>query len=408
MSLLDKFKGLESQRALLMRIGRDPFGVCLERILSPTQAIIEGRQTILAGSNNYLGLTMDEAGIKAARDAVADFGTGTTGSRLANGTYGPHRELEAALAEFLGFTGAMVFSTGYTANLGALSGLADADDMIFIDSDCHASIYDGCRLAGAQTIRFRHNSAEDLAKRLKRADFDGGKLVVVEGMYSMFGDIAPLDELAAAAHEAGAMILVDEAHSFGVFGEHGRGVAESQGVLDKMDFYTGTFSKSLASIGGFLASNHEAFEMIRVASRPYMFTASPAPSSIAGARSALEAIRTRPELRDKLWANAHRLHETLSAQGHDLCAQASPVIAVRQSDRASAALFWNALLEAGVYANLAIPPGTPNSASLIRLSVSAAHSFEEIDAIAEALNTARSRLSNMAETPAASAASAAP
>jgi len=397
MSLFDKYKGLKAQRELILKAGRDPFGVCLEKIISPTQAIIEGRQTILAGSNNYLGLTLDAEGVKAAQLAVADFGTGTTGSRLANGTYDLHRDLEAALADFLGFKSAMVFSTGYTANLGALSGLANADDMIFIDSDCHASIYDGCKLSGAKTIRFRHNSADDLAKRLRRAEFEGGKLVVVEGMYSMFGDVAPLDELTEAAHEAGAMIMVDEAHSFGVFGETGRGVAEVQDVLGKIDFYTGTFSKSLASIGGFCASDHESFDLIRVASRPYMFTASPAPSSIAGARSALRAIRERSDLRTSLWRNANRLHAALTEQGHDLCAEPSPVVAVRLPDRATAVLFWNALLEAGVYANLAIPPGTPNSASLIRLSVSAAHSDDEVDAIADAFKTARANLESKPE-----------
>jgi len=404
MSLFDKYKGLEAQRELILKAGRDPFGVCLEKIVSPTQAIIEGRQTILAGSNNYLGLTLDEGGVKAAQQAVADFGTGTTGSRLANGTYDLHRDLEAALADFLGYKTAMVFSTGYTANLGALSGLANADDMIFIDSDCHASIYDGCKLSGASTIRFRHNSAEDLAKRLRRADAGRGKLVVVEGMYSMFGDIAPLDELAAAAHEGGAMLMVDEAHSFGVFGDTGRGVAEAQGVMDQVDFYTGTFSKSLASIGGFCASNHEMFDLIRVASRPYMFTASPAPSSIAGARYALRAIRERKDLRDSLWKNARRLHAALAEQGHDLCADPSPVVAVRLPDRAMAVLFWNALLEAGVYANLAIPPGTPNSASLIRLSVSAAHTFDEIDAIADAFKAAQAHLASMPELAEATAA----
>lgn len=405
MSLFDKYKGLQAQKDLILKAGRDPFGVCLEKIISPTQAMIEGRPTILAGSNNYLGLTLDPDGVKAARQAISDFGTGTTGSRLANGTYDLHRELEAALADFLGYKTAMVFSTGYTANLGALSGLANADDMIFIDSDCHASIYDGCKLSGAQTIRFRHNSAEDLAKRLRRAaDFKGGKLVVVEGMYSMFGDIAPLAELAAAAHEAGAMLMVDEAHSFGVFGDSGRGVAEMQGVMDQIDFYTGTFSKSLASIGGFCASNHESFDLIRLASRPYMFTASPAPSSIAGARSALRAIRERAGLRETLWRNATRLHAKLSAQGHDLCADPSPVVAVRLKDRATAVLFWNALLEAGVYANLAIPPGTPNSASLIRLSVSAAHTTEEVDAIAEAFKTARAHLDAMPKIPETTAA----
>ena len=236
----------------------------------PTRAIVKGKEIVLAGTNNYLGLTFHEDAVKAAAQAVQDFGTGTTGSRFVNGTYAAHRQLEIDLAKFLGYDHCVVFSTGYQANLGAISALAAApDDVILIDADCHACIYDGCQLSGAETIRFRHNDPTSLDKRLARlGDNVKGKLVCLEGMYSMFGDTAPVKECVEIAHKHGAYVLLDEAHSFGVYGDGGRGVCEADGVRDQVDFYTGTFSKSLASIGGFVASNHPELEYLRFASRP--------------------------------------------------------------------------------------------------------------------------------------------
>jgi len=387
MSLFDKFQSTAGQyRALMADAARDPFGVSMDEMKGPTRAIVKGREIVLAGTNNYLGLTYHPGAIAAAKQAIEQSGTGTTGSRFANGTYAAHRQLETDLASFLGYKHCIVYSTGYQANLGAIAALAaPPDDVILIDADCHACIYDGCQLSGAQTIRFRHNDPESLSKRLSRLGDDvKGKLVCIEGMYSMFGDAAPVKEFVEVAHQHGAYLLLDEAHSFGVFGDGGRGVCEQDGVLAEVDFYTGTFSKSLASIGGFVASNHPELEYLRFSSRPYMFTASPSPANVAAASAALEKIATDASMRKQLWKNARRVHAAFTQQGYDLCAGVGPVIAVQFPNREEALKAWNFLMDEGVYVNLAIPPGTPNATSILRLSVSAAHSKEDLDIIINA------------------------
>ena len=382
MNIFAKHGALSDIYQAIVTSGDNPFGVCMTELKSQTRAVVDGKEILLAGTNNYLGLTLDPDCVRAGQEALAAFGTGTTGSRFANGTYGKHRELEAAFERFLGFKHCIVFPTGYQANLGVIAGLVNADDTILIDADCHASIYDGCKLSGATVIRFRHNSPEDLDKRLNRLGSEGGaKLVIVEGMYSMFGDVAPVAALERVAHAHDAYLFVDEAHSFGVFGDHGRGVAAAQGVLDKVDFYVGTFSKSLGSVGGFALSNHDEFEILRCASRPYMFTASPSPANVATVHAALGKIEAQPELIDRLWRNARRLHQRLAGLGYDLCAEAGPVLAVRFASREAAVAGWNWLIHHGLYVNLAVPPGTPNATSLLRLSVSAAHTDADIDQI---------------------------
>jgi 8-amino-7-oxononanoate synthase len=387
MGIFDKFANLTDRYAELRKLGRDPFAVQIEKIVSATQAIIEGREVLLAGTNNYLGLTFNDQCVEAASEAVLQQGTGTTGSRVANGTYATHSRLEQRLAEFLDSRSAIVFSTGYQANLGTIAGLAGPDDYVLIDADCHASIYDACRLCGATIIRFRHNSPTDLNKRLSRLDPAANKLIAVEGLYSMLGDIAPLADFVKVkdAHE-NAYLIVDEAHSLGVFGDTGKGVAEDAGVLKGVDFIVGTFSKSLGSIGGFCVSDHPEFDMMRVSSRPYMFTASLAPSNAATALAALQEIDANPELRTTLWRNARKLHEGIAAVGLSLGAAPSPVVAVKMPSIEVAAYAWNLMLDQGVYVNLAIPPGTPNSLSLLRVSVSAAHSDEQIDFIIKAFD----------------------
>ncbi|NOX84066.1 MAG: aminotransferase class I/II-fold pyridoxal phosphate-dependent enzyme [Alphaproteobacteria bacterium] len=399
MSLFDKFQTTATQyKALREGIGRDPFGVSMDEMKGPTRAMVNGKEIVLAGTNNYLGLTYDDRAIAAAKDAIDQSGTGTTGSRFANGTYAAHRQLEIDLAAFLGFKHCMVFSTGYQANLGAISALAaPPEDVILLDADCHACIYDGAQLSGAEIIRFRHNDPESLDKRLGRlGDKVKGKLVCFEGMYSMFGDIAPVKELIDVAHKHGAYALLDEAHSFGVFGDNGRGVCEAEGVLDDVDFYTGTFSKSLASIGGFVASNHPELEYLRFSSRPYMFTASPSPANVATASAALARLKSDPSMRENLWQNAKRVHAAFTQLGFDLCAPESPVIAARLEGREQAFMAWNFLMENGVYVNLAIPPGTPNATSILRLSVSAAHTNEDLDAIINAYTALSEMLSAQA------------
>ena len=386
MSLFDKYAPLQTRVDMMLKIGKDALGVEFDDIIDATRGRIGNREILLAGTNNYLGLTFDEDCVAAAKKAIDEHGTGTTGSRIANGTYTEHVDLENAIAEHLGMPSCIVFSTGYQTNLAAISGLAGDKDVIFMDADAHACIIDGTRLTGASTIRFRHNNPEDLDKRLKRqGEIEGGNaLVVIEGMYSMFGDIAPIDEFLDVTHRHGGYLYIDEAHSYGIFGPTGCGIAEAQGVLDKVDFISSTFSKSLASIGGFCASKHPEFEITRKVMRPYMFTASPTPSNVSAARAAVDKIKAGGPLRDNLMVRAKQLHKGLSDLQYDLCAEASPVIAVRRPNEAVAAMEWNWLIENGVYVNLAVPPGTPQSSSLLRISLSAAHTEEDINTIIKA------------------------
>lgn len=386
MGLFDKFEKNAALYNQLSAMGKNPFTVVMEEVLGPTRAKIKGRETVLAGTHNYLGQTFEQKAIQAAKDALDHEGTGTTGSRVANGTFSGHTILERDLAGFLGMDHCIVFSTGYAANLGAIAGFVDrSEDVVLIDADCHACIYDGCQLSGAETVRFRHNDPESLDKRLSRLDPKyNGKLVCIEGMYSMYGDIAPVKEFVEVAHKHGAYLLVDEAHSFGVYGETGKGVSEADGVMDKVDFYTGTFSKSLAAIGGFLASNHPEAEYLRFSSNPYRFTASPSPATIASANAALANIAENPAFREKLWENAKRLHAAFTQFGLRLAAKPAPVISVLLPTREDAFAAWNFLLENGVYVNMAIPPGTPGKESLLRLAVSSAHDSEDIDRLVAA------------------------
>lgn len=381
--LLDKHKAIAERHARMMTMGVNAVGLTNDKILSPTRAMINGRETILAGTNNYMGITLDADCVKAGQDAMAEFGTGTTGSRIANGSYALHKELEVELAKFLERKHCIVFTTGYQANLGMMSGLAGPKDTIFLDADSHSSIYDGCTLSGAKLVRFRHNDAGDLDKRLSRSEGEeGGRLVVVEGIYSMLGDRAPLADFVEVKRKHGFQLLADEAHSFGVLGPHGRGLADEAGLEDEIDFIVGTFSKSIGAIGGFGAGNHPLFETLRYAMRPYMFTASSSPASIATSLAAVKKLAAEPERRDRLRANSARLFAGFKALGLDMgCDTVSPVIAVKCADEVSTIAMWNALLEAGVYVNIALPPGTPNRLCLLRCSVSAAHSFDDIDRI---------------------------
>ncbi len=380
MSILAKYAAMKGALDGLNHAGANPFDVKFDAVLSPTEGELNGKRTILLGTNNYLGLTFDQSCIDKSVEALRAQGTGTTGSRIANGSYDGHKRLEQALADFYGRQHCMVFTTGYQANLGILSALVGRGDHLIIDADSHASIYDGSRLAQTEVIRFRHNDPRDLHKRLKRlADQPGDKLIVVEGIYSMLGDTAPLKEIAAVKRETGAYLLVDEAHSMGVLGPTGRGLAELAGVEADVDFIVGTFSKSLGSVGGFCVSDHPDFDLLRVVSRPYMFTASLPPSVIASTLQAVHRMREEPELRDRLMANARRLYDGLTTLGFSTGPEANPIVAVAMPDRETAIAFWNSLLIGGLYLNVALPPATPNNTPLLRSSVSAAHTFEQID-----------------------------
>jgi 8-amino-7-oxononanoate synthase len=387
MGLFDRFEGLRQAHGQIKACGADPFGVKMDKIVSATEAIIEGRQTILCGTNNYLGLTFDADCVAAAQQSLAEFGTGTTGSRIANGSYDGHQALEQDLADFYGMQHCMVFTTGYQANLGAISTLAGPGDFLVIDADSHASIYDACRLGHATVIRFKHNDPADLDKRLARlAKEPGNKIVVVEGIYSMLGDHAPLKEFVAVKKKHGAYLLVDEAHSMGVMGKTGRGVIEHDGVEADVDFVTGTFSKSMGAIGGFLVSNHPDFDILRVACRPYMFTASLPPAIVASVRVSLARLRAEPQMMTKLWHNVDTLYEGLQEAGFRLGKQRGPVVAVHINSPELAAMAWHGLLSRGVYVNLALPPATPSGTALLRCSVCSAHSTAQLKQVAAILS----------------------
>ncbi len=385
MTLLSHLAPLRHAYDRLTQAGGDPFDVRFDAIASPTEGVLRGRRVLLLGTNNYLGLTFDRSCVAAAIQALEQQGTGTTGSRIANGTYGGHRALEERLARFYGRRAAMVFTTGYQANLGMLSALVGPDDHIMIDADSHASIYDGVRLSQATATRFRHNDPEDLARRLSRLPAGGNTLIVVEGIYSMLGDTAPLAEIAALKREHGAYLLVDEAHSMGVLGETGRGLAEEAGVEADVDFVVGTFSKSLGAVGGFCVSDLPDFELLRLASRPYMFTASLPPAVIASVAAALDRMQREPGLRRLLRDNARHLHGALSAAGFVVGPEPTPIISIQLPSPEMAIAFWNRLLDDGIYINLALPPATPRGIALLRSSVSAAHTREQLDRVVAAV-----------------------
>lgn len=390
MALLDKFEAVAAIAAGLSGAGHNPTQVVIDQILSATEGMVEGRRTVLAGTNNYLGLTFDASCIAAGIKALETQGSGTTGSRMANGSFASHAALERELAEFYGMPYGMVFSTGYAANLGALAALLSPGDAVLLDGDAHASLYDGCRMSGADVFRFKHNDADSLEKRMQRlGDRAQNCLIVAEGLYSVLGDCAPLREFVSIRDRFGARLLVDEAHSLGVYGEHGRGVSEAQGVLDQVDFIVGTFSKSLGSMGGFCVSPHAELPLFRYVARAYIFTASSSPSIIATTREALRQLRSRPELRERLWRNARRLYEGVQNLGFVTGPEASPVVAVRIGSKEDALAAWNRLLESGIYVNLMVPPASPDSSSYLRCSVSAAHTPEQIETIIGAFKELR-------------------
>lgn len=380
MSLLQKFAHIRAGLDQLAADGRNPFELRFEKILSPTEALLDGRKILLLGTNNYLGLTFDPACVEASSRAVHAAGTGTTGSRIANGTYFDHALLEQRIAEFYGRRSAMIFTTGYQANLGLIATLAGQGDHLLIDADSHASIYDASKLSSAEVIRFRHNDPEDLAHRLRRLkDRPGHRIIVTEGIYSMLGDAAPLREIAAVKREMGAYLIVDEAHSLGILGEKGRGLCEAAGVEADVDFVVGTFSKSLGAVGGFATSDLPGFDLMRLACRAYMFTASLPPAIVASVIASLGRISTDGSLRARVLASSRRLYFGLEQAGFEVGPQPNPIVSVKMPSRETAVQFWNRLIDEGIYVNLALPPATPGSLSLIRSSVSSAHTEAQID-----------------------------
>jgi 8-amino-7-oxononanoate synthase len=351
---------------------------------------MEGRETIMLGSNNYLGLTGDERVKQAARDALETYGTGLTGSRLLNGTIPLHVELERELAEFMQVEDSIVFSTGYGANLGCIGTILGPGDTVICDSADHASILDGCRLSGAKLRPFRHNQMEKLEKMLDRATGDGGGvLVAVDGVFSMEGDVCNLPPIVELCRGYGARLMVDEAHGVGVLGARGAGSAELFGLEDGVDLRMGTFSKSLASCGGFIAGPGDVIEFLRVASRAFIFTASAVPAAVGAALAALRIIRSEgPELMAKLRSNADYLRAGFRDLGlrvvepgrlPDGTEAATPVVPVIVGEDWQAVLLWKALYDGGVYTNVALHPAVPPGGALLRTSLMATHEHEHLD-----------------------------
>ena len=379
MDLLEKLRGIERRLATVADGQPMPGQTVIERVIGPCEVVVQGRPTLMFGSNNYLGLTLHPEVVDAARRAVVEYGTGTTGSRTANGTLAMHEHLEREFADWFGTRHAIIFSTGYQANLSVIGGLCGQGDVILIDSDSHASIYDATRQTASQVIGFRHNSPESLRKKLERlAGHDRNRLVVVEGLYSIHGDVAPLRDIVDVCRAHGAYLLVDEAHSLGTYGATGLGCAEAQGVLDQVDFVVGTFSKSLAGIGGVCVSNHPELRALHFLARAYVFTASGSPSNIASVSAALRVLRRHPELRDQLWANIRRLRTGLQDLGYAIGDTESPIVPILTSDEARTIALWQTLLTSGLYVNLIVPPGCPVDQCVLRASCSAAHTTEHI------------------------------
>ncbi len=344
-----------------------------------TVVVIEGKKRIMLGSNNYLGLTHHPKVLEAASLALHRYGSGCTGSRFLNGTLDLHSQLEAALAEFLGKEDCLVFSTGYNANLGLISALVGRNDVVYLDKLDHASIVDGAKMSFGETERFNHGNLAQLDRKLAASGNSHGALIIVDGVYSMEGDIADVPGLVKVARKHGAAFAVDDAHSLGVLGPKGDGTAAHFGMTDEVDIIAGTFSKSLASIGGFVAGSVNVVNYLRHHSRPLIFTASLPPSNTAGVLAALEVIKTDSERRDRLWANTRRLHEGFRQLGFEIGPTETPIVPVLIGPLDRTFIMWRKLYDAGVFTNPVAPPAVPPSQCRLRTSLMATHTFEQID-----------------------------
>ena len=341
--------------------------------------MVDGKQMLMLGSNNYLGLTNHPKVKKAAINAVKKYGTGCTGSRYLNGTLTLHEEAEARLAKFMQREAALMFSTGYQTNVGTISALVGKGEFVITDRQDHASILDGCRLSFGKTLKFKHNDPEDLERVLKRLGPDVGKMVVVDGVFSMEGSITCLPEIVQLCQTYKAVVMVDDAHSMGVLGDNGRGTAEHFNLEHAVDIVMGTFSKSFASMGGFIATDAQTIDYIKHHSRPLMFSASMAPATVAAVIAALDVIEQEPERRQQLWRNADRLRNGLQELGFNTGHSATPIIPVILGEDMLTFGFWRELFERGVFTNPAVRQAVAPGSSLIRTSVIATHTPAQID-----------------------------
>lgn len=341
---------------------------------------MSGEKIVMLGSNNYLGLTSHPKVKEAAIAATQKYGTGCAGSRLLNGTLDIHTRLEERLADFMNRNATVVFSTGYGVNVGVLSCLLDRHDVALLDKMDHASILDGVRLSYGKAIKFRHNNPDDLERKLQNVDKDKGKLIVVDGVFSMEGDLAPLPEIVKHKKTYGARLFVDEAHSLGVFGEHGRGIAEHFGVEDDVDLIMGTFSKSLATVGGFIACNDpQIIDFIKHNARAQVFTAAIPPGAAAAVEAALDILESEPERREQLWDNTHYMKQELESLGFETCGSQSPIIPLLIGDDITTYQMATRLQEEGVFVNAVVTPAVPPGHGVIRTSYMATHTREHLD-----------------------------
>jgi 8-amino-7-oxononanoate synthase len=348
-----------------------------------TEVVIGGRRLVMVGSNNYLGLTQDPRVKAAAVAAVQKYGSGCTGSRFLNGTLDLHVELEGRLARFMRRDAALTFSTGFQVNLGVISTLVGKDDFVFCDRENHASIFDGCRLAFGRLRKYRHNDMVDLERQLKDVPRERGKLIVTDGVFSMRGDVCDLPRIVELAAEYDAAVMVDDAHGIGVLGKHGRGTTEHFGLEDRVDLVMGTFSKSLACLGGFIAGREDVIHYIKHNARALIFSAAVTPASAASALAALDILEKEPERRTRLWRNAERLKAGLRRIGYETGETNSVIIPVLVGELIDTFRFWKLLFDAGVFTNPVAPPAVPEGECLIRTSCMATHTDAEIDRVIE-------------------------
>lgn len=364
-----------------------------------TEVVIEGRKTVMVGSNNYLGLTSDPRVKEAAIEAVREFGSGCSGSRFLNGTLTLHLELEKKLAEFVKKEAALTFSTGFQTNLGIITAIAGRNDYILCDSDNHASIVDGCRLSFAKTLKFEHNNMDDLERLLSKIDDKYGKLIVVDGIFSMEGDIADLPSIVKLAKKFGARVMVDDAHSFGVLGEHGRGTAEHFGLEDEVDIIMSTFSKSLASLGGFVAGKQDVIDYIKHNSRPFIFSASIPPANAAAAIAALEIIKAEPERIQRLRDISSYMRQGFRKMGipiYEANSEITPIVPVMTYENEPTLVVTKLLREEGVYVNPVLSPAVKPGFCRIRTSYTATHTQEQLDYALEAFRRVYEKLGTTA------------
>lgn len=366
----------------IMEAGIYPYFRTIESAQDP-EVIVDGKKMIMIGSNNYLGLTNHPQVKEAAIEALRKYGSGCAGSRFLNGTLDIHVNLEAKLARFMRKKAALVFSTGFQTNLGVISALAGKDDVILTDKMNHASIIDGCRLSFSEIKKYRHNDMEDLERLLQQYS-DKGKLIIVDGVFSMEGDIVDLPNIVRLAKKYGARVMVDDAHGIGVLGKTGRGTAEHFGLENEVDLIMGTYSKSLASIGGFIAASEEIIHYIKHFARALIFSASPPPASVASVSAAIDIIEKEPERRERLWHNTNKMLNGFKSFGFDTSRSETPIIPLMVGDDQKAFTMARMLHDKRIFANVAVSPAVPNGKALIRTSYMATHTDEQLDRVLKA------------------------